>query len=104
MEKQKGTSKQQKTWKEEQEWIQDYQSNYFEEATEIYNILYHATLQDAPDWIWDKTKRSIHDLRVWGCHVEAKIDSHVPNLDSRTEDGYYMGTTATKAVIKYWRT
>ena len=35
-----------------------------EVATEIYNMLYHATLQDAHDWIWDKTKRSIHDLRV----------------------------------------
>ena len=74
-----------------------------EAATEIYNVLYHVTLQYAPDWILDKTKRSIDDLRVWGCHIEAKSDSHVPNLDSGTEVGYYMGTTATKAVIKYWR-
>ena len=27
----------------------------------------------------------------------------MPNLNSRTEDGYYNGTTATKAVIKYWQ-
>lgn len=79
-----------------------YQS--IEVAIEIYNMLYHAILQDAPDWIWDKTKRSIHDLQVWGCRIEAKIDSHVPTLNSRTEYGYYMGTTATKSVIKYWRT
>ena len=63
-----------------------------EVATEIYNILHHAISQDAPDWIWDKPKRSTHDIRVWGCYIESAIDSHVPNLNSRTEDGYYMGT------------
>ena len=35
-----------------------------EVATEIYNILHHAISQDAPDWIWDKPKRSTHDIRV----------------------------------------
>ena len=74
-----------------------------EAATEIYNTLYHTILQDAPNWKWDKTKRSIYDLSVYGCHIEANINSNLPNLNSRTEDGYYMGTTSTKAVIKYWR-
>ena len=41
-----------------------------EVATEIYNMLYHATLQDAPDWIWNKTNRIIHDLTVWRCYIE----------------------------------
>ena len=35
-----------------------------EAATEIYNMLHHAKLQDTIDWIWEKTKRSIHDIRV----------------------------------------
>ena len=65
-------------------------------------MIYNATLKEALDWVWEKTKRSIHDLRVWGYHTEAKIDNHVPNLDTRTEDGYYMCTTATKTVIEYW--
>ena len=43
----------------------------------------------------------MHELKVWGCHIEEKIDKHVLNLNSRTEDGYYMGTTVTKVSIKY---
>ena len=43
-------------------------------------------------------KQIIHNLIIWGCHIEAKIDSHVPNLNSRTEDRYYMGATSTKGV------
>ena len=27
----------------------------------------------------------------------------MPNFNWRIEDGYYIGTTATKVVIKYWR-
>ena len=78
-----------------------YQST--EAATEIYNMLHHATIQDAYDWIGDKTKRRIYDIRVYECHVETKIDIHVPNLNLRKEDGCYMGITATKVVIKNWR-
>ena len=43
----------------------------------------------------------MYDLRVWGCHSEAKIDNYVHNLNLRAEGGYYMGTIATKVVIKY---
>ena len=33
----------------------------------------------------DTTKRSIHDIRMWRNYIEAIIDSHVPNLNSKTE-------------------
>ena len=52
--------------------------------TEIYNMIYHATLKEAPDWIWDTTKRSIHDIRMWRNYIEAIIDNHVPNLNPKT--------------------
>ena len=34
--------------------------------------------------------------------MEAKIGIHLKTLQERTEDGYYLGTTATKSVIRYW--
>ena len=44
-----------------------YQST--EAATEIYNIIYYATLKKTSVWIRDRTKRIIYDVRVWGCYV-----------------------------------
>ena len=42
------------------------------------------------------------ELRTVGCKVEAKISSYRQQLDPRKDDGYYLGTTSSKAVIRYW--
>ena len=65
-------------------------------------MLYYTTLQHPPDWIWDKTKQKYSRSKRVGISYRRKMDSNVPHLNSRTEDRYHMGTTATKVVIKYW--
>ena len=52
--------------------------------------------------VWNKKK--IHDFRVWGCHIEAINGTHLTNLADRTESGYFLETTATRSVIRYWNT
>ena len=47
--------------------------------------------------------RHISEFRVWGCAIEAKLPPITTKaLDYRTESGYYLNTTGTKAVIRYW--
>ena len=71
-------------------------------SIDTYNMIYHTPLREVPNWICDKTKQSIYGLRVWGYHIEAKIDNHVLNLNSKIGDGYYIDTTEIKVIIKYW--
>ena len=62
----------------------------------------HSATQDSPDYQWYGIRRSIYDFRVWGCHIEVVHDTHLTNLVDRTETGYFLGTTATRSVIRYW--
>ena len=62
----------------------------------------HSATQESPDYQWYGTRRSIYDFRVWGCHIEEKVHgTHLTNLVDRTETGYFLGTTATRSVIRY---
>ena len=75
-----------------------------EYSTKIYNILSHSALDgESPDFFWYNERTSIHDIRCFGC--QAIFYSVVPNttdITPRGVKGYYLGTTATKEVIRYW--
>ena len=74
-----------------------------EDTTTKYNATLHSAINDIPDFLWYGTRPSIADFRFFGCKLEARLNNHLAQLDARCEDGYYVGTTATKSVIRYWR-
>ena len=74
-----------------------------EDTTQKYNATLHNAIDDLPDFEWYGRRPKASEFRIFGCKLEAKIGAHVGNLDERTEPGYYLGTTATKSVIRYWK-
>ena len=74
----------------------------YEHATEIYGAMVHSAINEAPDYLWYGTRRSIHDFRVCGCHIKALKRTTLSNSKDRTESGYFLGTTATRSVMQYW--
>ena len=73
-----------------------------EDSTDKYNTILHSAHGDIPDFMWYVVCPNISDFRIFGCKVEAIIGNYLSQLDARTEDGYYIGTTTTKVVICYW--
>ena len=73
-----------------------------EDSTDKYNTILHSAHGDIPDFMWYGVCPNISDFRIFGCKVEAIIGNYLSQLDARTEDGYYIGTTTTKVVICYW--
>ena len=74
-----------------------------EASTEKYNTLRHSSHGESPHYLWYNTRNHILEFRVWGCAIERKIPADATKaLEYRTEPGYYMGTTRTKSVIRYW--
>ena len=59
----------------------------YEHATDIYGAMIHSATQESPDYLWYGVRRSIHDFRVWGCHIEAMKGTHLTNSADRTETG-----------------
>ena len=74
-----------------------------EDTTSKYNATIYSAINDISDFQWYGTRPSIVDFRIFGCKLEARINSSLQQLDARCEDRYYMGTTGTRAVIRYWR-
>ena len=74
----------------------------YEHSADIYGTMIHSVTHDSPDFKWYGVRRSVHDFRVWGCHIKAMMGTHLANMADRTETGYYLGTTATRSVIRYW--
>ena len=74
-----------------------------EDSTEKFNAIRHSAHGQSPHFLWYKEKRHISEFRVWECAIEAKLPPTTTKaMDYRTESGYYLGTTGTKAVIRYW--
>ena len=73
-----------------------------EDTTQKYNAIVHATTKSSPDFLWYGRRPAIWEFRTFGCKVEAKIGKYVKKGDPKTEHGYYLGTAATKSVIRYW--
>ena len=77
-----------------------------EDCNKTYRNLYHDAAKDAPGFIWYGTRAHISEFRVWGCYLEAKLPNDIikkrGKLDERIERGYYMGTSSTNSIIKYW--
>ena len=74
-----------------------------EDSNKVYRALYHNAAGDSPGYLWYHTRPRISEFRTWGCYLEAKIPADkIQKLDSRIEKGYYMGTSATNTVVKYW--
>ena len=67
----------------------------------LYNALLHSATNEQPDYEWFGIRRSIHDIRVWGCEIRP-ISQSPSKLQSSTQHGYFMGVTNTQAVIKWW--
>jgi hypothetical protein len=74
-----------------------------EDVTQKYNATIHTAHNECPDTLWYERKPCAWEFRVFGCKVEAKIGTHLAQLDPRSENGYFLGTTATKAVIRYFK-
>ena len=74
-----------------------------EDTMQKYNATLHSTIKDVLDFSWYGKRPSIHDFRIFGCKVEARINFHLHKLDPRTDDEYFIGTAATKSVIRYWK-
>mmetsp|Transcript_21445 Transcript_21445/g.30039 ORF Transcript_21445/g.30039 Transcript_21445/m.30039 type:complete len:93 (+) Transcript_21445:212-490(+) len=53
------------------------------------------------DYLWCFAMEDVPET-FWGCKIEALLEKDLQQSESRTESGYYMGTTATKYIIKYW--
>ena len=70
--------------------------------TQKYNTTVHSAHNEVPDFLWYGRRPSAWEFRTFGCKIEARINTHLKKLDERTEPGYYLGTTSTKAVIRYW--
>ena len=73
-----------------------------EDTTQKYNAIIHSSHGDIPDYMWYGRRPNAWGFRIVGCKFEAKIGTHLTTLQPRTEDGYYLGTTSTKPVIRYW--
>ena len=71
-------------------------------VTDIYGAIIYSSTKESLDFLWYGIHRKISEFQVWGCHIEALIGAYKDNLADRGEFGYYMGTTATRAVIQYW--
>ena len=74
-----------------------------EGSTYKYNATVHSAHGDVPDFLWYGVRPAISDFRIFGCKVEARLNSQLAQLDDRTQPGYFVGTSATKSVIRYWR-
>ena len=75
-----------------------------EYSTTIYNSISHSALDgESPDYIWYKKRCSIHDVRCFGCQaIFYLVLPSTTDIKPRGVKGYYLGTTATKEVIRYW--
>ena len=73
-----------------------------EDVTQKYNKTLHSAYNEVPDFLWYRRCPSAWGFRTFGCKIEVRINMHLTNIDERTEPGYYLGTTSTKAVIRYW--
>ena len=73
-----------------------------EDTTQKYNAIVHSAHGEVPDFLWYGRRPNAWEFRVFGCKIEAKIGIDLKILQERTEPGYYMGTTSTKSVIRYW--
>lgn len=72
-----------------------------EDMVEVYNNLRHSSIKDQPNYIWYHTRSSIHDFCVWGCEIYVKNHGHKA-LDDRGLQGYFMGYTSTRCIIRWW--
>ena len=73
-----------------------------EDTTQKYNAIVHSAHGDLPDFRWHGQRPQAKNFRIFGCRLEAVIGQYVHTLEPRTETGYYLGTTSTKSVIRYW--
>ena len=74
----------------------------YNHATERYGALIHSATKESPDYQWYGVRRSSYDFRVWGFQIEAVQETHLSNLENRTETGYFLWTTTTRSVIRCW--
>ena len=72
-----------------------------ESMVDTYNARIHSATREQPDFDFYGIRRSIHELRIWGCAIEKK-ETTAKQSEQRSISGYFLGLTHTKAVIKYW--
>lgn len=72
-----------------------------ETCVDVYNSIRHRTTCEQPHYAWYNKRTSIHDFRVWGCAIYPRSHNH-KKLDDRTLQGFFMGYTNTRSIIKWW--
>ena len=72
-----------------------------EHQTKVYNAVLNEATQDHPEFLWTGKRTDANELRVWGCEI-FPMSNKPAKLDSRVQHGYYMGTTATSSIFKWW--
>ena len=50
-----------------------------EDTMQKFNATLHSTIKDVPDFLWYGIRASIYDFIIFGCKVEARINSHLKN-------------------------
>lgn len=73
----------------------------YEHATDIYGAMIYSATQESLDYLCYKTRRSINNFRVLGCHILAIKGTNLSNSVDRTETEYFLGTTDARSVIRY---
>ena len=78
-----------------------------EHAATIYNATVHSAHDEQPEFLWSGTRISILDIRCFGCEIypiRTKSSHGRKKLDPKNVSGYFMGVTASRALIKWWDT
>jgi len=77
-----------------------------EDGNPVYSVTYHDEAKEAPGYLWYKTCPHISVCRTWGYYSEAKLSDNIIKKFGKLEHcilkGFYIGTSPTKSVNKYW--
>ena len=74
-----------------------------EDTTQKYNVIVHSGHSDLPDFRWYGQRPQVKSVSIFGYQLEALVGKYIHTLEPRTEEGYYLGTTSTKPVIRHWK-
>ena len=69
---------------------------------EFYGSIYYSAVNDSISEVWAGQRRNVYDFRGRGCYLKVLKGSILINLEDWPETGYFMGTTATRSVIRHW--
>ena len=73
-----------------------------EKSAELYRCKIQTAVNNTlPHFEWYGKIPSIHELITFECDIYL-ITSSLKNLDDRTKEGYFMGYTNSRSIMKWW--